>query len=273
MPDIRSSSVDPKIFRVLPYTFDANSVYTIQVTVYLLSDKKLSSKASITVNMGISGILSSIDGGKEWTSSSAAPLALNASNSYDIDYPESGSLLSFNWDCIQFSPSYGSSCPSSAVPLVTGPSLVVPANTLPPKISYQFTVAVKNQYQATSTSSVIISVITGLFPTATIETPLKKFNTKSRVIIDSVVTVPIFQTCNAYWSTIDLSPTALSENCISLLEKSFQQDTINTFQLALKPETLSPGGTFTFKLTVSNSEIETVSSVQIIMNSPPYGGM
>ena len=267
---ISSSSVDPRIFRVTPYTLDANTVYTFQVVVSLATNKRASSTAEVNVEIGVSGVISLISGGTQWTSSSSTPLLIDASGSYDVDYPSTGQLT-YTWECRQYSPSYGANCPDS-IEFYSDPSTTIPPNRLVPRTSYEFSVTVRNQFQATSTSRVVISIISGTFPSAVIITPRNKFNSKARVIIDSTVSVPFFQRATATWSSNDISQALLSSSCISALSNTFASNTTTLFQLALRPFSLNPGGTYSFQLSLANSEITITSTVQIVMNSPPYGG-
>ena len=60
--DVVSSSVDPRIFKISPYTLHANATYTFQVMVYLKGNTKLSSSATVTVSVGVSGVVAVIAG-------------------------------------------------------------------------------------------------------------------------------------------------------------------------------------------------------------------
>ena len=92
--DIESSSLDPRYFSIDAYTLDALSTYTITAVVTIPDDttnNPPSSEASLTFQLGSSAVIANIDGGTAQAVTSSDVVILDASESYDVDYPDSES--------------------------------------------------------------------------------------------------------------------------------------------------------------------------------------
>jgi len=272
-----TASLDPRTFLLTPYTLDANSVYTFQVTVSIIGFPKQSAIASVEVRVGLSGVSATILGGSGLTWSTSADLTLNATTSYDIDYPNVQSLR-FSWRCLLYSPNFGSSCPSSII-LQPFPQLYIPAGTISltasPSISLTFTVIVTNVFNISSSTSILVTYKSGDFSTVMIVPPPSKYSSSSMIVVDAKVKVPEGQYSTATWSTIDIPESSLISGSVVSLQRTFSGGLSYTFPLMLEAFALSPGTTYAFTLSAATlgSSSVAVASVVVVTNSPPTGGV
>ena len=275
---IRSESVDPRTFLLSPYIFDTKAIYSIIIGTHIQGKPKETATDIVQINVGVSGVVASIAGGSQFTTSNDLPFTLDASGSYDIDYPVGGSL-SYTWKCSGYSPNFGVACPPnivlSSVPILTIPakSFVV-SNTISPTI--MFSVLVENSYNASSLASVLVTLVKGEIATGVIETPTSKFNSKSAIVVAADITVPSGFDATASWNTTSIPFTVFNSAVQGSVRAEFVSNSISRFYLVLSPGHLSAGATYTFSLTVvGDSGTRTssaTSSVTVTINSPPVGG-
>jgi hypothetical protein len=270
----KSASIDTRSFLVPPNTLDSNSQYLFLVTASIIGFPRQAATAAVLVNVGVSGVVAILSGGSEITASASQILELDASSSYDMDYPDTGSL-SYIWSCAEFSPSFGAPCPPS-LNLGTEAKFKISAGTF--RITTMkkviFTVTVKNIYNASSTASIVVIFLNGNFPTAKIITPSSKFNSLSRVILHGQVNVPVGQSAVGTWTSPDIPNSELIAGSLGSIQSSFDEGITTAFTLTLMSSFLAPGTMYTFSLSVASTDllVAAVATVKVIMNSPPAGG-
>eukprot|EP01041_Mallomonas_annulata_P001799 gene1799-3491_t len=103
-----SKSVNQKTFKLSSYTLDVSTKYLLQVT-GTTTNTGDSSTDTISVYVGRSGVVAVISGGAARKVSNFVSNTVDASSSYDIDYPTSGNLT-YHWICSEYSPDYGKPC-------------------------------------------------------------------------------------------------------------------------------------------------------------------
>jgi hypothetical protein len=105
---IASTAVDPRYWRVAEGTLTAGATYTVNVNVTDSLGK--SNTATATIVAQRSPLLVSVTGGDRVLPASRS-LTLDASSSYDPDYPELGAAgMNYTWVCIRGGSRYGASC-------------------------------------------------------------------------------------------------------------------------------------------------------------------
>ena len=272
-----SVAVDPKHFLLQPYSLQASSSYTLAVVA--TSPSGASASSSMQIVVGRTGVAALIASGDARVQSSGLPLVMDASGSYDIDYPDQSGALAFAWACSVSSPDFGSSC--GVFPL-TGSVVTVPANTLPPKV-YSFTVFVTSVDGYSANKTVLVSVTALEIPSVTVGTLLGKVNPDFKLTINS--TISGSSPMSASWSCADC-PFPLSVTTQSITSgtslfppysRHFARGTL-LFPLVLAKNLMPPGRTFTFKISVryvSNSVAAALAeaSVSVTVNSAPFGGL
>jgi hypothetical protein len=285
VPEILSKSADPRVFKINPYTLDIATFYQIQVRATVSSTKNdvppIFSSTSIIIEIGQSGVVADILGGLKQSFSSTDLVNLDATTSYNVDYPDDSSILLFEWTCVEFLPKYGLPCSSMDFVNTTAESILqvrpLPGVAeLPPGKSFEFTVLATNQEsERYSSYTSIIKIIGGNIPTVFVEPTNIKYNPSDFVILTGIVTSS-FSGSIATWSsnyTFDLQ--GIVETPVSKSVRASANPEL--YQLAIMKSKLSPGLTYSFTLSaVYNgfSAISTSSStVIVVMNTPPIGGL
>ena len=285
---ILSTSKDPRYFKVAPYSLSAQTTYTIQVVVTVPTPNGLNpiqSSASATFQTGTSGVIARISGGLLQTVSLSFPLTLDASTSYDIDYPLEPKRLSYVWTCSEMSPVFGNLCPGfkDALLIKNKDKLLYPSNTLLGGSTYNFTVTVQSTSGAVATISSLVTVSVRSVPRVSILNVDAKYNPSSKITLTgNIVADPAISGnagVTAKWSSVDGTTNVAS---ISLSPSNWDSYNpisatyVTPFQLSIAPDTLTGGLTYQFQLSaryLADSKSESVAYVSILMNSPPKGGM
>jgi len=131
-----SSSVDPRYFKLNPYTLKSASVYTVALQVSDVSpDEFISANFTSSYFFTVTtapeqGVRAIVLGGSAFTVDSRKVLRLDASLSYDLDDPGNGiNNLIFKWSCIQVSPNFGVELSMANVSYESGGSIIVFASS------------------------------------------------------------------------------------------------------------------------------------------------
>ena len=270
--NLKSVSVDARAFKLESHSLTANTVYTFEVSAAVSTSPLLSSKALVYVVVGISPVKALIAGGVSRTAIKNAPITLDASSSFDPDSPEDDFGLSFEWSCMEYSPSYGGACVLGGLDLKNTSVL---EGTLTKLATYQFTVTVRNRFGSSDSYSSLFNVVGNPLPTVMV-TPLSaKVNSNSRVLLEGLITVPENQTAVGEWSCQELDSSLLEDYALVPLRASFPSRVTSAFNLGLASGLLSPGAIYNFVLTgriADDPSRSTTAVVSITMNSPPMYG-
>jgi hypothetical protein len=111
--DIISTSVDPVIFKIPPYTLDAGEIYNIDVMVRV---GNISSYDTVVVMVEPPELMAVISGPEKRSFQVGQRLVLDASESFvnNIDFSPSSKItpnnFSYTWDCRVLKPIYNASC-------------------------------------------------------------------------------------------------------------------------------------------------------------------
>ena len=266
VPSLVSTSLNDRVFTLPSYSLNVLTRYTVKVTV--TTESGSSNSNSVLVYVGRSGVHAAIAGGSQRKVSAALSVAIDASGSYDIDYPTS-SNLTYSWSCYISSPVFGSPCQLS---LCSKAVIILTPGTLSADTTYNFTVTVVSSLDGSySTSSVATAVVAQPLPSISFNNANLKYNVGDRMVVSA--TVNATTSFLATWSCpgCGLNLTAISRSHLSV---SFSAGLILT-SLAIAPESLTAGLKYTFQLSAgygSNPTVFGSASLSIIGNGPPYGG-
>ena len=229
----------------------------------------LSSSATVKVQVGQSGVVAVIASWSSETMSSTKAGVVDASQSYDIDYPAITTGLSYAWSCIVSAPSYGQPCGTMNMGAITTPVVSLPAGSLAPGKTYQFTVTVsKNAGAFTSTASRLLTVVNEALPVLAMQPVSIKYNPGDKIVLSCSITVTNVST--AFWTSTNMTSSTLSSIMLTPAQTTVTAGT-TTFQLAIAPGSLVQGLTYNFQLNCAYSASSTTAfaSVVIVMNQPP----
>ena len=265
LTNLVSTSLNDRIFLLPAYSLDVLTKYTVQVTV---TDPSGDFNSDYTyVIVGRSGVLATIAGGSHRKVSTASVFTLDASGSYDLDYP-TASNLNYTWTCFIVSPTYGSPCSLS---LNRAAKLTFSPGKLVADVTYNFTVIVTSSDGYTSFSSVAVKVVSQPLPNVIFGPIAKKYNVDDRIIVKAVINAT--SSFTASWSCPSCGFN-LSSIVSSPLSVAFSAGVVSV-SLAIMPSTLTVGLTYSFQIAAGYAASPTVSgsaSVGILVNGPPYGG-
>lgn len=291
----KSISLDPRNFKLPAYTLDAAVEYYVQVVVSAPSIRDAqSSSTSVKVSVSRSGVMALINGGSSRKVSlggtASTAFVVDASSSYDIDYPTIPSRLSYGWACIIVSPSYkyGQACGFSTAALNTSIISIPSSNfvNVVEDTSYQFTVFVTNILQDKASASTTITVTTNILPIVSIDSSaLKvKYNTDQKLQFSALITT--VGPAQALWSSSSLSSSKFAGILLTPMNISIPAPAstssasgattrFTSFALAIAPNSLIGGLSYTFTIGAyygTNPSNSAYSSFTVLMNSPPLGG-
>lgn len=284
--NIISQSLDARFFKLSPFSLKAGSVYTVQVSVAQSSRPLAFSSAKVSIIVGVSGVVATIAGGKARTETASVGFSLDASASFDIDYPTNKSTLKFRWECYEYAPLFLKPCPAafslypSPVNIISRDDIDVNKTTV-----YAFTVFVSNLLNVSGSSVVYITIVPELIATASISSMVtNKVSIRTKIVLQGRIIVPnmgrnISATGNisAAWTVLGSDVDVISAMALSPTSTTFLAPSTYSFPVAIAPNILSSGATYTFILSAyTHSDQDTfVASAQVVINvnSPPSGGI
>jgi hypothetical protein len=280
-PTVVSTSRDPRYFSIAAYRLNALTTYTATVVVTIPDDSVTnppSSSASLTFQLGSSPVIANIDGGSAQTITLSDAFTLDASESYDVDYPDTTGRLSYAWDCLENSPTYGSSCDLPFSVSMISSTVTVPANTLSADRSYNFSVLVTSVSGETDNSYTVVTVTSRSVPRVSVVSASPKYNPTEKIFLSgTIVADPSISSVRAVWASegdvVDLDEVALTKT--SLEYKPVTSSFVGTFQLSIAANSLAAGLYYTFELAAaytSDSKSTSTAYVTILTNEPPTGG-
>ena len=232
----------------------------------------LSSFSTVKVLVGQSGVVAAIAGGAAQAATSSSTIVIDASQSYDVDYPTDPSALSFAWSCIVSAPTYGDGCGQIQVQIVKSSIVTLKPGALAPLKTYLFTVTVsKNGGAFSSTASVLLTVVANAIPVLTMQPTSAKYNPGDKITITASI-----QGVNqsvAFWSSSNMTAAALAAISLTSIKVTALAGS-TPFQLAIAPNSLTMGLTFNFQLNCVyvGTTTPAFASVSIVINQPPSSG-
>lgn len=286
LPEIVSISNNPRVFELPAYTLDAATAYTVQVIVnagYEGNDNTTvtaTSQATKTLNIGVSGVIAAFTTENEIITSSKRSVFLDASPSHDVDYPTDFASLTFQWSCMEVSPNFGAACSrfiyvSKAFRNLTiAPNVLIATQSGVTERIVNISIVVINSRGANAAVWILLTAIKSDLPVLQIEQNSVKYNPAAKIIING--TVIAVDPALSSWRAASLNDTFFTS---SLLSPSIVpvSSGINLHQLVVKPNSLLPGMKYTFVLLSTyisfNSTYVSSSSITVVTNSPPSGGI
>jgi hypothetical protein len=294
LPEIKSISKDNRFFKLSSYTLLPNVNYIVKVIAFMETEKDktttaLSGSSSININVGTSSLFASINDGdyETYCLLSGENLKLDASSSYDQNVDpnipvseNSNGFLTYKWDCIEISPTYGIECVNLNLnskeykkdKISIDPLLIHSGKR------YSFKVIVTNQDGLFSEANKTIITTNDRIPSISFSQIQSKYNPSERIVLTSIINAPETN-ATVTWSTTALGFT-LEDDGISVLSPVTRAPKgVSTFQLAINPHVLISGLQYTFvieaiyfHLGVDVKLVPSFKEITINTNSPPIGG-
>jgi hypothetical protein len=277
---VKSTSKDARVYKLPAYTLDSSSAYTLQVTAKAGSGAAAQyTTTTAPLQIGSSPISAVISSGSLQTVSTSSAVSIDASSSFDPDYPSVP--VNFTWSCKVLYPTYGDDCGLSGVESSYASILSLSSGILSANHTYEFAVLVTSQRGAYSSTSTTVIVKGEDIPLVSISGKIAdKYNPDAKAIftgfVDNTLTSRI---AYARWASVDFNSTVLAVAASTPLYKTIAAtaSTSSIYELALQANTLAAGKTYTFQLsatysTSNRAKVDSYAQVTITMNSPPRNG-
>jgi hypothetical protein len=266
----KSTSKDPKVFLLPPFSLLSNQTYFLQAVVSIPGVASSSVAQKIKIQYGSSGAVAKICGGNEQTYYALEKFTLTASCSYDFDFPKYIEHLTYIWTCIETYPNAGGTCNAFSDDK-NDVNLLVNSKQLKPSHTYNFSVVVTNNVSHSDTHSVLVNLKAKPVPKILIGNVRKKYNVKEKIVID----------CEVMGDNETLA--VWQSETVALPVGSFKQSQLATtfispgsqVQLVVEPKTLAAGASYTFAVKAYFNGYASnygIGKAIIEVNSPPSGG-
>jgi hypothetical protein len=271
---VASTSVDPKAFRLPPYSLPSQQLYTFVVTV-TSADSGVSSSSSVKVYIPPGNVVAAIKGPSERSIrvGDGDGVILDGSLSRDEDAAAGDlSSLSFEWTCVQTSPAFSSVCPVVIRPDQSGAAALVSApSESAGQSSAEITLTVSSGSRR-ARQSVIVSILSPEQPSISVSAAVAtKFNPSDKLRISGVVDSKVAGI--ARWSSLDID---LDDAAVTPLRSDISPSQVsgpNAVFLVLSPFTLPSPGNAMFTLTFAPNTGQNVSTeITVSTNGPPVNG-
>jgi hypothetical protein len=205
-PSLRSTSQNPAVFKLPAYTLTVGAEYQVSLSVTSTVSMQ-SSTASVNVLVAQGELVVLMAGGSLEYAAVGSAFTLDASGSYDQDYPAlSGpsAQLQFSWSCVQTAPSFSAACPLTLSPSGYGQAgSVVTASSVDKSALITITVSSGSRSRSTQVTVVIV-------PTARSKLFITN-NPSQLVYVDTgkplalLGSLSLLTPCTASWSVDDSS--------------------------------------------------------------------
>jgi hypothetical protein len=260
----------------------------LKAIVALDSDLSIFNTNSIQIHVKFSDkIIPKIAGNSYMSINSKESFFLDASQSYDIDFP-GNSNLDFMWTCQEIKPIFGKNCPEEIV-LQNTPTNFIPSDLFSLGMkTFVFIVAISTKSGFVSSSrEVFVTVIGDTIVSSYIDLDanqkgdllpllLDKVSRNNIFTIESKISASTETSGRLTWLSNDFDPDALQESALTHLSVTVPPGSLGGVIFALPANTLMPGALYTFTLQIKSQKKfqneaspDSVISVQVIVNSPP----
>lgn len=278
LPNMMSTSVDPRFLKLPSYSLDVGHTYTIVsiAELEIPGSKSISATSSVLVTVESSGIYATIKGGTFRSISYFDNFYLDASDSQSIDYPTS-SKLSFYWSCSMHFPNFGSLCGSfvnfqNFSILHSSGNISLPGNVL------NFSVIVSDMSGTSAQASTLVTIVLDSIPKFQLGSIASKYNPGDTLKLPLLVEAkdgPF----SVSWGCTQIKQSLLASFSQEELSFTSTEGRLLHLPLLLSPGLLVAGRTYSF--TISGGFLDTNHTLAntaslgltIVMNRPPTGGV
>jgi hypothetical protein len=270
---LRSTSQNPTVFKLPFYSLTVGAVYTVTVSALsMLSGQR--SSAVVQLKVLQSDLVAVLKGGSTRCAMVGEVVTLDASGSYDKDYPQqplATATMSYAWQCITVSPVLSAACAVTLLEVSPGHSPVV--NVTSTYIALNTTTVVSvtvSDASRSSTAQVRIVILQAPSPRLFISAvgPTDNVNTgKPFTLLGSMY---LLAPCTAAWSVDDptIALTKAARTPVQQWTVPGPSAAAVPFNLVIKSDALPQRATLQFTLSCGS----TVVSTAVTTNGAPLPG-
>jgi hypothetical protein len=270
---LRSNSQNPTVFKLSAYTLTVGAAYTLSVTA-LSTASGQQSTATVQLKVLQSDLVAVLKGGSTRYAMVGEVVTLDASSSYDKDYPQqalTNSALSYVWRCLTVAPVLSATCAVTLTVADPGRSSVINVTSTYTALNTTSVVSVTvSDSGRSSTAQVRIIVLQAPSPRLTISAvgPTDNVNTgKPFTLLGSLY---LLAPCPAAWSVDDptIALTTAARTPVQQLVLPVIGITALPFNLVIKSDALPQRATLQFTLSCGS----TTATTAVTTNGAPLPG-
>jgi hypothetical protein len=270
---LRSISQNPTVFKLPAYTLTVGAAYTLSITALSTASGQRST-ATVQLKVLQSDLVAVLKGGSARYAVVGEVVTLDASTSYDKDYPQqalTNSALSYVWRCLTVAPVLSATCAVTLLEAIPGHSSVINVTSTYTALNTTSVVSVTvSDSSRSSTVQVRIIVLQAPSPRLTISAvgPTDNVNTgKPFTLLGSLY---LLAPCPAAWSIDDptIALTTAARTPVQQLMLPGIRITGLPFNLVIKSDALPQRATLQFTLSCGS----TTATTTVTTNGAPLPG-
>eukprot|EP01038_Epipyxis_sp_PR26KG_P004991 gene4991-6977_t len=274
MRTIKSSSLNPNFLKLPANTLNASTLYRVELSLNVLMNNRVVGRTSksFLLQIGRQGVVASVYGGKFQSFATNSLISLDASPSYDVDYPLLNAL-DYSWYCVMTYPRFGSKCPK----FVNSNNEILSFLAVNYTANYTISLTVSSFDGYSASQEYLISVVNGSLPIVSIATTSFVVNTEEKLIVTGTIEGNEGNV-QAEWSLLNIARLKLS-SISATPSKQYLPSGKSIIQLSVLEYSLTPGIMYQFMLKASYGHPSSVAVrayafavIEIIINDPPSGG-
>jgi hypothetical protein len=270
---LRSISQNPTVFKLPAYTLTVGAAYTLSVTALSTASGQRST-AAVQLKVLQSDLVAVLKGGSTRYAMVGEVVTLDASSSYDKDYPQqalTNSAVSYVWRCLTVAPVLSATCVVTLTVADPGRSSVINVTSTYTALNTTSVVSVTvSDSSRSSTAQVRIIVLQAPSPRLSISAvgPTDNVNTgKPFTLLGSL---NLLAPCPAAWSVDDptIALTTAARTPVQQLALPVIGITAVPFNLVIKSDELPQRATLQFTLSCGS----TTATTTVTTNGAPLPG-
>jgi hypothetical protein len=270
---LRSTSQNPTVFKLPSYSLTVGAVYTVTVSALsMLSGQR--SSAVVQLKVLQSDLVAVLKGGSTRYAMVGEVVTLDASSSYDKDYPQqplSGAAVSYTWQCLTVAPVLSTACAVTLVEANSGRSRVVNVTSTYTALNTTTVVSVtSSDASRSSTVQVRIIVLQAPSPRLSISAVGSTDNVNTGKPFTLLGSMYLLAPCTAAWSVDDptIALTTAARTPVQQWTLPGSGAAVVPFNLVIKSDALPQQATLQFTLSCGS----TVVSTAVTTNGAPLPG-
>jgi hypothetical protein len=270
---LRSISQNPTVFKLPAYTVSVGATYTLTVTAQSGASGQRSS-AAVQLSVLQSDLVAVLKGGSTRYAMVGEVVTLDASNSYDKDYPQqalAGAAVTYAWQCLTVAPALSAACAVTLLEANPGRSSVINVTSTYTALNTTGVVSVTvSDASRSSTAQVRIIILQAPSPRLSITAvgPTDNVNTgKPFTLLGSLY---LLAPCTASWSVDDptIALTTAARTPVQQFTLPAAGTTAVPFNLVIKSDALPQRATLQFTLACGSTTVSTT----VTTNGAPLPG-
>jgi hypothetical protein len=270
---LRSTSQNPMVFKLPAYMLTVGATYTLTVTAFSSASGQRSS-AAVQLKVLQSDLVAVLRGGSTRYAMVGEVVTLDASSSYDKDYPQqspTGATVTYGWQCLTVAPVLSAACAITLLEANPGRSSVINVTSTYTALNTTTVVSVTvSDASRSSTAQARIIILRAPSPRLSISAvgPADNVNTgKPFTLLGSMY---LLAPCTATWSVDDptIALVTTSRTPVQQFTLPATGATAVPFNLVIKSDALPQRATLQFTLSCSSTTVSTT----VTTNGAPLPG-